>query len=108
MVRLPGIPGKKKAAPAKEPPPEFTLEFDGSYGFVLKTPAHVIQCTYMVRTMAFVGTFFQVEVKSVLPADRRLKLQAAGALPAKDLVRVVVKALKSHGCKDKIEIFTHN
>ena len=108
MAKITGIGGKSKAKPPREAPPEFTLEFDSSYGFVLKTPGHVIQCSYMVKTMAFVGTFFQVEVKSVLPADRRLKLKAAGALAAKDLARVIVKALKSHGCKDKIEIFTHN
>ena len=108
MAKIAVIAGKKTTKADREAPPQFTLDFDSSYGFVLKTPRHVIQCAYMVRTMAFVATFFQVEVKSVVPADRRLKLKAAGALPAKDLVRVIVKALMSHGCKDKIEVFTHN
>ena len=108
MAKITGIAGKKKAKVVREAPPEFTIESDSSHGFVVKTPSHVIQCAYVVRTMAFVGTFFQVEVKSVVPVERGLKLQAAGALASKELVRVLVKALKSHGCKDKIEIFTHN
>jgi hypothetical protein len=108
MVKLSGGSGKKKAAPAKPARPEVAIEFDSSRGFMVKTPGHTIQCTYLVRTMAFVGTFFQVEVKGVVPADRRRKLKAAGAIAAQDLGRVIVKALKSHGCKEKIEIFTHN
>lgn len=108
MARFTGAAGKKEAKPARAAQPEFAIEFDSSRGFVVKTPGHVIQCAYMVRTMALVGTFFQVEVKGVVPADRRRKLKAAGAIEAKDLARVIVKALKSHGCREKIEIFTHN
>ena len=108
MARVSGAAGKKMAKPARAAPPEFAIEFDSSHGFAVKTPGHVIQCTYMVRTVALVGTFFQVEVKSVVPADRRRKLKAAGAIEALDLTHAIVKALKSHGCKEKIEIFTHN
>jgi glyoxylase-like metal-dependent hydrolase (beta-lactamase superfamily II) len=108
MARVTVAAGKGKAKPAREVRPEVAIEFDSSRGFVVKTPGHTIQCAYMVRTMAFVGTFFQVEVKGVVPADRRRKLKAAGAIAAPDLARAIVKALKSHGCKEKIEIFTHN
>lgn len=85
---------------ARKPTPTVTVERTGEYAFTLRNGVFALQCSYVVRTTAAAGTWWQVLVRKIdsdslgiATSQRRF----SGAVPADEAVQSVKEAVRLLG-----------